>query len=56
MSHCDPDHIYTKYFEHFVKESDRTNALAVEGVLFAAKQQLVDKGLHPSKILDHSMT
>ncbi len=48
-----PDHVYTKYFEHFVKESDRTNALAAEGVLFAAKQQLVDKGLQPSKRVGH---
>ena len=48
-----PDHIYTKYFEHFVKQSNRTNALAAEGVLSAAKETLADKGLQTSKRLDH---
>ena len=48
-----PDHIYTKYFEHFVKQSDRTNALAGEGVLFAAEATLAGKGLQPSKRVDH---
>lgn len=48
-----PDHIYTKYFEHFVKQSDRTNGLAAEGVLFAAKETFAGKGLQTSKRLDH---
>jgi hypothetical protein len=33
------DHVYTKYFEHFVKESHRTNILAAGGVLVAANEQ-----------------
>ncbi len=43
------DHVYTKYFEHFVQQARKTNALAGEGVLAAAKQQWADKGLQPSK-------
>ena len=47
-----PDHVYTKYFEHFVQQARRMNALAGEGVLTAAKQQCVDKELKPSKRID----
>jgi hypothetical protein len=36
-----PDHIYTKYFEHFVQQGDKANVLAAGGVLVAAKQQVV---------------
>ena len=48
-----PEHVYTKYFEQFVQQSDKTNALAAEGVLFAAKETLAGKGLQPSKRVDH---
>jgi hypothetical protein len=34
-----PDHIYTKYFKHFVERGDRKNVLAAGGVLVAAKEQ-----------------
>jgi hypothetical protein len=34
-----PDHVYAKYFGHFVKESHRTNILAAGGVLVAANEQ-----------------
>ena len=34
------DHVYTKYFEHFVRQGDRANMLAADGVLSAAKQQV----------------
>ncbi len=37
------DHVYTKYFEHFVRQGDRANALVGGGVLAAAKQQLEGK-------------
>ncbi len=46
-----PDHVYTKYFEHFVEKGDRTNVLAAGGVLVAAKQQMVGTELEPSKPL-----
>jgi len=35
-----PDHAYTKYFEQFVKQEDKTNVLAAGGVLSAAKEQI----------------
>jgi hypothetical protein len=38
-----PDHIYTKYFEHFVQQGGRKNVLAAGGVLVAAKQQMACK-------------
>ena len=43
-----PDHVYTKYFEHFVEQGDRTNILAAGGVLVAAKEQVKGKELGPS--------
>lgn len=43
------DHPYTKYFQHFVQQGRRMNALAAGGVLAAAKQQWADKRLQPSK-------
>lgn len=46
-----PDHVYTKYFEHFAEQGDRTNVLAAGGVLVAAKQHIVGKELGPSKSL-----
>jgi hypothetical protein len=46
-----PDHVYTKYFEHFVEQGDRTNVLAAGGVLVAAKEQIMCKELEPSKPL-----
>ncbi len=42
------DHVYTKYFQNFVQQDRRANALAAEGVLSAAKQQLIDKAAHQS--------
>ncbi len=39
-----PDHIYTKYFEHFVQQGDKTNLLAAGSVLVAAKQQVNEFG------------
>ena len=44
-----PDHIYTKYFEHFVQQGDRANVLAAGGVLVAAKQQIVTNEFSSSK-------
>jgi hypothetical protein len=41
------DHVYTKYFEHFVQHGDRANVLAAGGVLTAAKQQMVGKEFGP---------
>ena len=35
-----PDHVYTKYFEQFVKQGDKANVLAAGGVLVAAKAQM----------------
>ncbi len=35
-----PDHVYTKYFERFVKQGQKTNVLAAGGVLVAAKEQI----------------
>jgi len=35
-----PDHVYTKYFEQFVKQGDKTHVLAAGGVLVAAKEQI----------------
>jgi hypothetical protein len=46
-----PDHIYTKYFEHFVEQGDRTNVLAAGGVLVAAKEQVKGEAFAPSKSL-----
>ncbi len=46
-----PDHVYTKNFEHFVQQGDRTNLLAAGGVLVAAKEQMQGKELGPSKSL-----
>ncbi len=37
---CGPDHIYTKYFEHFAQQGDTKNVLAAGGVLVAAKQRM----------------
>ncbi len=35
-----PDHVHTKYYENFAKESHRMNILAAGGVLVAAKEQI----------------
>ncbi len=35
-----PDHIYTKYFEHFAQDGRKKHVLAAGGVLIAAKQQM----------------
>jgi hypothetical protein len=37
---CGPDHVYTKYFEQFVQQSEKTDTLAAGGVLVAAKEQI----------------
>jgi hypothetical protein len=37
------DHVYTKYFQRFVKQDRRAHALAAEGVLAAAKQNWMNK-------------
>jgi hypothetical protein len=37
------DHVYTKYFEHFVRKDDKPNVLAAGGVLTAAKEHMVSK-------------
>ncbi len=34
------DHVYTKYFEHFVRQGERADVLAAGGVLAAAKQHM----------------
>ncbi len=34
-----PDHVYTKYFEHFIEQGGTTSVLAAGGVLVAAKEQ-----------------
>jgi hypothetical protein len=44
-----PDHIYTKYFEHFVQQGGRKNVLAAGGVLVAAKQQITCNEFGSSK-------
>ncbi len=46
------DHVYTKHFEHFVRQSNRANALAGGGLLSAAKQQWAGKKSEPYKPLD----
>ncbi len=51
-----PDHIYTKYFEHFVQQGDKANILAAGGVLVAAKQQVVFNELDSSKPIGPSRT
>jgi hypothetical protein len=45
-----PDHVYTKYFEQFVKQGDGTNVLAAGGVLVAAKEQM--KAASPKPLSD----
>jgi hypothetical protein len=37
------DHVYTKYFEHFVRQGEKPNVLAAGGVLTAAKEHMVSK-------------
>ncbi len=44
-----PQHIYTKYFEHFVQQGGRKNVLAAGGVLVAAKQQIACNEFGSSK-------
>jgi len=46
-----PDHFYTKYFERFVKESDRSNILAAVGVLVATNEQMKGIECGPSEPL-----
>ena len=46
------DHVYTKYFERFVEQSDRTNALVAGGVLAAAREQWTNKEFQTSKPLN----
>jgi len=46
------DHVYTKYFEHFVQEGQRSNVLAAGGLLTAAKQEWMGKELRPGKPLN----
>ncbi len=45
----DPDHVYVKYFEHFVEQGGRTNVLAAGGVLVAAKEQVKGMECVPSE-------
>ncbi len=35
-----PEHVYTKYFEKFVRKGDSKNVLAGGGVLVAAKEEI----------------
>ena len=42
------DHVYTKYFQNFVQQDRRANALAAEGLLTAAKQQWISSGAQQS--------
>jgi len=42
-----PEHVYTKYFEQFVKQRDRNNVLAAGGVLSAAKEQMKGASSNP---------
>ncbi len=46
------DHVYTKHFEHFVRQGNRANALAAGGLLSAAKQQWAEKKPEPYKPLN----
>jgi hypothetical protein len=46
------DHVYTKYFEHFVREGRTAHVLAAGGVLAAAKQRWAGKEMQPSKPLN----
>ena len=46
------DHVYTKHFEHFVRQGNRANALAAGGLLAAAKQQWAGKKPEPYKPLN----
>ncbi len=48
-----PDHVYTKYFEHFVRQGDTKNVLAASGVLVAVKEQIKGMQLRRSKSLDY---
>ncbi len=51
-----PDHIYTKYFEHFVEQGDKTNVLAAGGVLVAAKQQMASNEFDSPKPIGPSQS
>jgi hypothetical protein len=44
-----PEHIYTRYFEHFVQQGGRKNVLAAGGVLVAAKQEIAGSEFGSSK-------
>jgi hypothetical protein len=44
-----PDHIYTRYFEHFIQQGGKKNVLAAGGVLVAAKQQYACNEFDSSK-------
>jgi hypothetical protein len=46
-----PSHAYTSYFRDFVDEAETKSLLAREGILVAAKEQIVTTGLKwpPSK-------
>lgn len=35
-----PDHVYTRHFEKFVRESGKTDLLVAGGILSAAKEQM----------------
>ncbi len=40
MTMLGPDHIYTKYFQQFVRQRDSRDVLAGDGLLVAANEQL----------------
>lgn len=46
-----PNHVHTKYFENFVKESHRMNIVAAGGVLVAAKEQIKGMDCVASELL-----
>ncbi len=46
-----PDHVYTKHFEHLVRQGDRKNVQAASSMMVAIKEQIKGTELRPSKSL-----
>ena len=44
-----PDHVYTRHFEHFVRQGGKADLLAASGILSAAKEQVSCNRLGPVK-------
>ncbi len=48
-----PDHTYTQYFEHHIRQYEKKDLLAGTGILSAAREEMVNGKQEPQGFGDH---